>query len=187
MPGHPLSGAPGTVAATSRREPWLRRFRDELGSPAGPHDGFVKLIIVERIAKAVLLVILAVSLVLLGRLGVLNGWAEDAHRELLLAADANFMSRLLDRLLVYVGAFSHLTTLGVVLVLYACLEGAEGIGLALHKRWAEYLTVLGTGLLIPYEVYEVLRRPTLFRVAALLLNVAVVAYLAYRKRLFVDV
>ena len=134
-----------------------------------------------------LLVLLAVSLVLLGKLGVLNGWAEDAHRELLLAADANFMSRLLDRMLVYLGHFSHLTTLGLVLLLYAGLEGAEGVGLALHKRWAEYLTVFGTGLLIPYEVYEVLRHATLFKGAALVLNLAVVAYLAYRKRLFVDV
>ena len=55
------------------------------------------------------------------------------------------------------------------------------------QRWAEYLTVIATGILIPYEAYEVIARPTLFKVGALLLNLAVVGYLAYRKRLFVGV
>ena len=162
----------------------MQRFRAELNSPAGPHDGFVRLIIVERIAKAILLVLLAISLLILGRMGILNGWAEDAHRELLLQADVNLFAVLLDRLLVYVGHFSHLSILAGGLLLYACLEGAEGVGLAMHRRWAEYLTVLGSGLLIPYEVYEVFRQVTLFKVGALVLNVVVVAYLAWRKRLF---
>lgn len=147
----------------------------------------MKLIIVERIAKAFILILLAVSLVVLGRLGILNGWAESAQKSLLLAADVNLFTRLLRRGLVYLGHFSHLTILGGVLILYACLEGAEGIGLAMHKRWAEYLTVFGTGLLIPYEVFEVFRHVTLFKIGALVLNIAVVGYLAYKKRLFVDV
>jgi uncharacterized membrane protein (DUF2068 family) len=57
----------------------------------------------------------------------------------------------------------------------------------MRRRWAEYLTVFATGILIPYEAYEVVRHITLFKVGALLLNIAVVAYLAYRKRLFVGV
>jgi len=46
--------------------------------------------------------------------------------------------------------------------------------------------VFATGLLIPYEVWEVVNKVTLFRVGGLALNIAVVAYLAYKKRLFVD-
>lgn len=57
----------------------------------------------------------------------------------------------------------------------------------MRRRWAEYLTVIATGTLIPYEAYQVVRHPTLFKVGALLLNLAVVGYLAYRKRLFVGV
>ncbi|TMC81088.1 MAG: DUF2127 domain-containing protein, partial [Chloroflexi bacterium] len=37
---------------------------------------------------------------------------------------------------------------------------------------------------IPYEAYEVVTHPTLFKFGALLLNLAVVGYLAYRTRLF---
>ena len=68
---------------------------------------------------------------------------------------------------------------------YALVEGTEGIGLAMRRRWAEYLIVVATGLLIPYEVWEVIHKVTIFRVGGLLLNVAIVVYLAYRKRLFV--
>ena len=66
-------------------------------------------------------------------------------------------------------------------------ESLKRIGLAMHRRWAEYLTVFGTGLLIPYEMYEVIRHATLLKGGALVLNIAVVAYLAWKKRLFVDV
>ncbi len=72
-------------------------------------------------------------------------------------------------------------------IAYALLEGTEGVGLAMRRRWAEYLTVIATGILIPYEAYEVIHRPTLFKVGALVLNLGVVGYLAYRKRLFVGI
>jgi uncharacterized membrane protein (DUF2068 family) len=75
----------------------------------------------------------------------------------------------------------------IAAIAYALLEGTEGVGLAMRRRWAEYLTVIATGILIPYEAYEVIHHATLFKVGALLLNLAVVGYLAYRKRLFVGI
>lgn len=134
-----------------------------------------------------ILIILAIGLIVLGRTGVLYQWALAAERNLLLAADANFAEKLLDRLLVYLGFFNHQTTLALVIIVYAAIEGAEGVGLALRRRWAEYLIVFATGFLIPYEIWEVAHRVTFLRVGGLVLNVAVVVYLAYRKRLFVGV
>lgn len=131
--------------------------------------------------------ILAIGILVLSRTGVLYQWAVQAHTDLLLAADASLVARLLDRALVYIGFYRHQTTLALVVILYAALEGTEGVGLYLRRRWAEYLTVFATGLLIPYEVWEVLHHATVFRVGGLVVNVAVVAYLAYRKRLFMDV
>ena len=72
-------------------------------------------------------------------------------------------------------------------VAYALVEGTEGVGLAMRRRWAEYLTVIATSVLIPYEAYEVIHHATLFKIGALLVNLAVVGYLAYRKRLFVGI
>ena len=111
----------------------------------------------------------------------------DAQHDLLLAEDANLLFRLLDQLLIWIGFYRHQTTLAVAVIAYALVEGTEGIGLAMRRRWAEYLIVVATGFLIPYEIYEVVNRVTLLRVGGLLLNVAVVAYLAWRKRLFVGI
>jgi len=60
---------------------------------------------------------------------------------------------------------------------YAALFLVEGVGLLLRKRWAEYLTVVTTSGLLPIEVYEVFHEPTKLKVAFLVVNVAIVAYL----------
>jgi uncharacterized membrane protein (DUF2068 family) len=187
LPGDPVPRAPRAVAAAepSRRHV-LARLWIELGRKSESQDTFIRLIIVERLIKATILIGLALALIVLGRTGILYRWAVDANRELLLAADANVIFMLIDRVLVYVGFFQHQTILGLVLIAYALVEGAEGVGLALRRRWAEYLIVFATGLLIPYEVWEVVHKVTVFRVGGLILNVAIVAYLAYKKRLFVD-
>ena len=153
----------------------------------GEHDAFIKVIIVERIVKATVLIALAIGLIFAGRNGLLTRWAEYAQDQLNLTAGHSLIVNLLLRLLAYIGKFTHVTTFAIAAIAYALLEGTEGVGLAMRRRWAEYLTVIATGVLIPYEVYEVIHHVTLFKIGALLLNLAVVGYLAYRKRLFVGV
>lgn len=75
---------------------------------------------------------------------------------------------------------TRLEVTGVVALLYAAVLTAEGVGLWLAKPWAEWFSVGVTASLIPFEVWEVARRVTLLRVAVLVLNVAVVVYLARR-------
>lgn len=147
----------------------------------------IRLIIVERLVKATVLIILAIGLIVAGRLGLLTDLAEWAQDQLVLAADRRPLTRLLAGALNYLGHFPHQTALGLAIIVYASIEATEGVGLALRRRWAEYLTVLATGFLIPYEVVEVVQRLTLLRAGGLALNVAIVVYLAWRKRLFVDV
>ena len=170
-----------------RRRHYLARLWHELGRLGGEHDAFIKVIIVERIAKAIVLVALGIGLLVAGRKGWLDNWADYAEDQLNLTVGRNIIFELLLRALVYIGAFTHISLLAVSAIVYAALEATEGIGLAMRRRWAEYLTVIATGILIPYEAYEVIMHPTLFKVGALLLNLAVVGYLAYRKRLFVGI
>jgi uncharacterized membrane protein (DUF2068 family) len=171
-----------------QRRGWLPRFWHELGSVAAEHDPIVRLIIAERLIKATVLLIVAVSLVTADRLGYLQGWASWAQDQLNLAVGHALIARALAWVLDQLGRFlPHVTVVALAIGLYALLEGTEGIGLALRRRWAEYLTVLGTAVFIPYEALDVLRRVTVIRVGALLVNVAIVVYLAYRKRLFIDV
>jgi len=153
----------------------------------GEHDAFIKVIIVERIAKAIVLIALAIGLLVAGEKGLLTMWARYAQDQLNLDADDGLIVQLLLRVLLLIGSFTHVSVVAIAAVAYALLEGTEGVGLAMRRRWAEYLTVIATGILIPYEAYEVLHHATLFKVGALLLNLAVVGYLAYRKRLFVGV
>jgi uncharacterized membrane protein (DUF2068 family) len=147
----------------------------------------VKLIIVERIAKAAVLLLLAIGLIVAGRQGWLATWARYGQEQLNLDAGDNLISDLFYKLLIRVGQYSHINALALGAIAYALLEGTEGVGLAMRRRWAEYLTVIATGLLIPLEIYEVINKVTVFRTGALLVNLFVVGYLAYRKRLFVRV
>jgi uncharacterized membrane protein (DUF2068 family) len=72
--------------------------------------------------------------------------------------------------------------LGLGSMIYAALFLTEGIGLWLEKNWAEWLTVIITSSLIPIELYEIYRNQTPVKIAVLLINVAIVAYLVYRIR-----
>jgi uncharacterized membrane protein (DUF2068 family) len=76
----------------------------------------------------------------------------------------------------------HAAALGLGAILYGSLFTVEGVGLWKGKRWAEYLTVIATSTLIPFEVYELVRRLTLMRISALVVNVVAVIYLVYRLR-----
>jgi uncharacterized membrane protein (DUF2068 family) len=79
---------------------------------------------------------------------------------------------------------THLHELGAVLLAYAVVEGVEAVGLWYQKRWAEYLTFLVTSSLLPLEIYEIATRTTVLKVIAFVINVAVVVYLLFAKRLF---
>src|SRR5262249_23481163 len=66
----------------------------------------------------------------------------------------------------------------------AILELVEGIGLWHERRWAEYLTVIATAGLLPFEILELTHRVTVIRIGALVVNLLIVVWLVYRKRLF---
>jgi uncharacterized membrane protein (DUF2068 family) len=66
--------------------------------------------------------------------------------------------------------------------IYAAIFLTEGIGLFLGKRWAEYFTIIATGSFIPLEVYELAKKPGISKVIAIIINVAVVAYLIVRVK-----
>jgi uncharacterized membrane protein (DUF2068 family) len=79
---------------------------------------------------------------------------------------------------------SKLRLAGLGIGAYALLEGAEAIGLWYQKRWAEYLTFIATTALLPLEIYELTRTVSPFKVLAFIINVAIVIYLLFAKRLF---
>jgi hypothetical protein len=79
---------------------------------------------------------------------------------------------------------SRLHLFAAVILVYGAIEGVEAVGLWYQRRWAEYLTFLVTSSLLPVEVYELTNRLSPLKILAFIINVAVVAYLLYAKRLF---
>jgi len=71
----------------------------------------------------------------------------------------------------------QLTVIGISALAYGVLEVVEGVGLWKRQRWAEYLTVIATSLLIPLELYELAHHATLLKLGGLIANIVIVAYL----------
>jgi len=74
---------------------------------------------------------------------------------------------------------SQLWLLAGFAALYAGLRFIEAYGLWRGRRWAEWLAALSGGIYVPVEIYELARGVSWIKVAALLLNAAVVAYMGY--------
>ncbi len=77
-----------------------------------------------------------------------------------------------------------LTYLAIGCAAYAAIEVIEGVGLWLLKRWGEYFAMIATSVGLPYEIYDLTNRVTWLRVAAFVVNLALVVYLVVTKRLF---
>ena len=96
-------------------------------------------------------------------------------------SDGSFVDRI-DRLLNL--PHNKLQLIGLALAAYALLQGVEGVGLWMQRRWAEYLAVVSTSAFLPLEAYELAHRVTVLKIVAVIVNVAIVVYLLFAKRLF---
>ena len=76
----------------------------------------------------------------------------------------------------------QLRELSVGTFIYAGLFLTEGFGLLLRKHWAEYFTIITTGLFIPLEIYELAKHLTVVKLAVTVINVLIVWYLVVRVR-----
>jgi uncharacterized membrane protein (DUF2068 family) len=74
-----------------------------------------------------------------------------------------------------------LRDLAIAALVYGAVFMTEGIGLLMRRRWAEWLTVFVTGSFVPFEAYELVHRPGPGKLVTLVINVAIVIYLAWRR------
>jgi uncharacterized membrane protein (DUF2068 family) len=140
----------------------------------------IRLIALERMVRGVALLAAGVYLVThshsdLGRL------ANRVAQRVELDPRRPFVHHLIERLH-HLHASTVLIT-GVLALGYGGLELVEGVGLWRDKLWAEFLTVIATSLLVPFEVYELVHKPTLLKAAGIAVNIAIVVYLGYRLRM----
>ncbi|HUS32278.1 MAG TPA: DUF2127 domain-containing protein [Kofleriaceae bacterium] len=78
----------------------------------------------------------------------------------------------------------RISVIGIGAIIYACVLALEGWGLHRRYLWADWLTVIVTSSLIPLEIYELFKHPSVGKVIALVVNVAIVMYLLRHKWLF---
>jgi uncharacterized membrane protein (DUF2068 family) len=148
--------------------------------PRAQRLGFLRLIAVYKFVKVAILLLTAwgIRKFLNPEFGAhIEDWASTLR--------AGYGQRLMHYLVHFLNELSpvRLQFLSTVSIAYAALFFIEGYGLWLGRRWGEILTIIATASLIPFEVFEIVHTRTLTATVALILNVLIVAYLAYRLRL----
>ena len=75
----------------------------------------------------------------------------------------------------------QLVAVGLGTILYSGLYLTMAFGLHLRQVWAEWLTIVATGLFIPFEIYEAIRTLRLSYFLVLVVNASIVWYLLRRR------
>ena len=139
-------------------------------------ERLLPLIAAERALRGLLL--LGAGIYLLSHTGSNFGSvANHLARRIELDPHRPFIRHLIARL----GSLSRhqITLFGVGAIAYGVLELVEGVGLFRRKRWAEWLTAIATSLLIPLEIYELVRRASPLKAIGLVVNILIVLYLVW--------
>lgn len=138
-------------------------------------DHLLRLIALFKFFKAVLLIALA-----LGAFQLIHQDMGSVIEHFIRAAGLDPGNHFLEIALAKASNLgpAQIKKLGLGSLLYAALFLAEGSGLWMRKRWGEWLTVVITSSLVPLEVYEIYRHPSVLKLVVLAVNVAIVIYLA---------
>jgi len=142
-----------------------------------PRFGMLRAIALYKLVKVVLLLATAYEVVRL-------------HDASILAQIYDWMATLpsgLERDIVHIAlvkfgglSYAQIRFLRAGTLVYATVFAVEGVGLWMHKRWAEWLTIVVTGSLIPLEFWEIWMRPSFGKTTLIVVNFAIVWYLVAR-------
>jgi uncharacterized membrane protein (DUF2068 family) len=148
-------------------------------NPKASHDRGLLLIGLFKLGKAILFFAIGV-----GAIHLLHKDLQDEVMRLALKFRFDPESRFVSLLLNKVDLIDahRLRQISVATFGYSALALTEGVGLLLEKVWAEYLTLILTISFLPWELYELARRPDWFRLSLLLINLAVLWYLVWLLR-----
>ncbi|MGI4757543.1 MAG: DUF2127 domain-containing protein [Janthinobacterium lividum] len=110
----------------------------------------------------------------------LSSTVERMMRELHFDPESHVVDLVMDK----VGQVTHhrLRLISMGTSLYGALCTTEAYGLLTRKVWAEYVTLWLSISFIPWELYEMVRRPSLWHASILATNILVVVYLLWMLR-----
>ena len=76
---------------------------------------------------------------------------------------------------------AQLIMVAVLATLYSTLRFVEAYGLWWKRAWAEWIAFASGALYLPFEINEMFRRLTVFRVGIFVVNLAIVIYMLYLR------
>jgi uncharacterized membrane protein (DUF2068 family) len=135
-------------------------------------------IVVLKLARAVVYLLLALQIFALAGQD-LRPHFDDAVKRMRLDPEARFIKKLGDRVDAITPMNARWAATGTVL--YALLQIGEGVGLALRARWAAFLAIAQSAILVLVETFALIKHPSVTITVILVLNLWIVAYL-YRNR-----
>jgi uncharacterized membrane protein (DUF2068 family) len=158
----------GTIGTEKSRALTLKANRD--------HSRWLVLIGVLKLFKGLLFILLG-----LGALHLLHKDLVDALMNVVVALRFDPENHFVNLVLEKVALINphRLRQISIAIFCYAALDLIEGTGLALEKTWAEYLTLILTASFLPWEIFEIIRHITWWKVVLLLLNALVLVYLVF--------
>jgi uncharacterized membrane protein (DUF2068 family) len=139
----------------------------------------LRLIGIFKIIKALALIVLAIAALHLIHADIVDEIDEWSMRFHIAPGDEHVQELIVKLLSVTKDRWE---VVSAVLMFYSAMFMTEGIGLLLLKHWAEWMTVITTSALIPFEIYEMCVHPTWLKALAMAINVAVALYMVYRVR-----
>jgi uncharacterized membrane protein (DUF2068 family) len=150
-----------------------------LQSHAVRRERALSFIIAYKLVKGGLWFIFAAVIALSMRLGVEHRllWFADQLRH-----HSQAWSLELAQLIMRLASRRGLWTVTLALIGDGAITLVEGWALLRGRWWGPWLVVVATGSLLPFELVALARRPHVSRAALLVINVAIVVYLA-RKAL----
>src|SRR6185437_8511141 len=147
--------------------------------PKKPPLGFLAVIAVYKLLKAIASIAGAIFI-----LRIRHSDLELLAWRLLEKIVANSEKWLAVNVLKFVSNLNaqKLETVALIMLGYSIIYILEGVGLLMEKTWAEWLTVIQTGLLMPWELYEIAKKPSLAHFGLFAANLIVVLYLIWRLK-----
>src|SRR5580658_6444688 len=145
-------------------------------APASPmHRGslpVLRMVASLELAKGMIVLLAALGVLLLIRREDPWDIADSLLKLLHISPDHHFAQVFLD----WADSLTEakIWTVAAAAVSYSVLRFVEAYGLWYARAWAEWIALISGALYLPFEIYKLINRPSLFHVGVFVINVAVV-------------
>ncbi len=139
----------------------------------------VRAIAIFEACKGVLGIIVGIGLISLMHKD-LTAFAENLIDTLHFDPAGNFAQKFIEN----VGKINESNIILVIGIcaLYVLVRFVEAYGLWFLRPWAEWFAIAAGAVYVPFEVFELIKKPTFVRAGILLFNLALIAYLYYFRK-----